>query len=224
MKVADVIDGASLHAGPVINPDFRLAVFVTRDDEPVRWGAVKQIQDVEWNLHVLHWNEAQKLLFINSSSKDFHEKIAKVVGGSDERITGMTVFRAMGGIKRLVLTNLGLSHAFGKNIRYTMFMGADIAEGLNESAKQNRRMSNVFGLGYEDDERATVGCSFKGRLWSYKIAYDLSEFTDWCRHIGRKLLDASISVDSVLTNLVKARAGTSGACALDGDVAGRLPR
>jgi len=206
MKVADVIDGASLHAGPIINPDYRLAVFVTRDDEPVRWGAVKQIQDVEWNLHILHWNETQKLLFINSSSKDFHERIAKEVSGSDERITGMTVFRAMGGINRLVLTNLGLSHAFGKNIRYTMFMGADIAEGLSESAKQNRRMSNVFGMGYEDDGRATVGCSFKGRLWSYKVAYDLSEFTDWCAHIGGKLLDASISVDSILTNLVKARA------------------
>lgn len=206
MKVADVIDGAALHAGPVVNPEYCLAVFVTRDDEPVRWGAVKQIQDVTWNLHVLHWNENQKLLFINSSSKDFHERIAKEVGGSDERVTGMTVFRAMGGIKRLVLTNLGLSHAFGKNIRYTMFMGADIAEGLSESAKQNRRMSNVFGMGYEDDERATVGCSFKGRLWSYKVAYDLSEFTDWCAHVGGKLLDSSISVDTILTNLVKARA------------------
>jgi superfamily II DNA or RNA helicase len=206
MKVADVIQGGRLHAGPVINPEYRLAIFVTRDDEPVRWGAVKQIQDVEWNLHILHWNEEQRLLFIHSSSKDFHEKIAAAVGGSDQRITGMDVFRAMGGIKRLVLNNLGLSHAFGKNIRYTMFMGADIAEGLSESSKQNRRMSNVFGLGFEGDERTTVGCSFKGRLWSYKIAYDLSEFTDWCSHVGRKLLDSSISVDAILGNLIRARA------------------
>ena len=132
MKVGDVIAGATLHAGPVVNPEFKLAVFVTRDEEPVRWGAVKQIQDVEWNLHVLHWNEEQELLFINSSSKDFHEKVAKEVGGSDQRVMGKDVFRAMSGIKRLVLTNLGLSHAFGKNIRYTMFMGADIAEGLTE--------------------------------------------------------------------------------------------
>lgn len=208
MKVADVVPGARLHAGPVVNPEHRLAIFVTRDDEPVRWGAVKQIQDIEWNLHILHWNEEQKLLFIHSSSKDFHEKIAAAVGGSDQRITGMDVFRAMGGIKRLVLNNLGLSHAFGKNIRYTMFMGADIAEGLSESSKQNRRMSNVFGLGFEDDERTTVGCSFKGRLWSHKISYDLSEFTEWCAHVGGKLLDSSISVDSVLGNLIKARAIT----------------
>ncbi len=67
-------------------------------------------------------------------------------------------------------------------------------------------MSNVFGLGFEDDERTTVGCSFKGRLWSHKVAYDLSEFADWCAHIGKKLLDNSISVDSILSNLIKARA------------------
>jgi superfamily II DNA or RNA helicase len=205
MKVADVIPGAKLHAGPVVNPAQNLAIFVTRDDEAVSWGAVKQIQNVEWNLHVLHWNEELGLLFINSSSKDFHEKVAKSVGGSDARVSGKDVFRAMGGIKRLVLTNLGLSHAFGRNIRYTMFMGADIAEGLTESAKQNRRMSNIFGLGYEGDQRVTVGCSFKGRLWSRRRAYDLSEFVDWCAHIGKKLLDSSIDVESVLSNLIKAR-------------------
>ena len=122
------------------------------------------------------------------------------------RIAGKDVFRALGGVKRLVLTNLGLSHAFGKNIRYTMFMGADIAEGLTESARQNRRMANVFGLGYEDDARVTVGCSFKGRLWSHRIAYDLSELVDWCAHIGGKLLDETITLEDVLTNLIKARA------------------
>src|SRR5262249_54109257 len=85
MNVADVISGTLLHAGPVVNPATNLAIFITRDEESVRWGAVKQIQDVEWNLHVLHWNEELKLLFINSSSKDFHERIAETVGGSDVR-------------------------------------------------------------------------------------------------------------------------------------------
>jgi hypothetical protein len=53
----------------------------------------------------------------------------------------MTVFRAMGGV---VLTNLSLSHAFGKNIRYTMFMGADIAEGLSGHAAPIARQNFCF--------------------------------------------------------------------------------
>ena len=75
MRVEDVIGGAQLHAGPVINPAYNLAIFVTRDEQSVRWGAIKQIQDIEWNLYVLHWNSgAVNLLFINGSDKDFHEE------------------------------------------------------------------------------------------------------------------------------------------------------
>lgn len=205
MRVEDVIEGAQLHAGPVVNPASNLAIFVTRDEDAVRWGAVKQIQNIEWNLYVLHWNAELNLLFINSSNKDFHERIAEVVGGSADRISGETVFRSLGNIRRLTLTNLGLSHPLGKNIRYTMFMGADIAEGLSEAQRFNRRKSNLFGLGYEDDEKVTVGCSFKGRFWSHRVAYDLSEWVDWCAHVGKKLLDDSIDTNDVFTHVIKAR-------------------
>lgn len=205
LKVEDVVPGASLYAGPVINPQHNLAIFITRDEEFVRWGSVKQIQNVEWNLYVLHWNEDLGLLFINSSNKDFHQEIAEAVAGCKDPIRGENIYRALGHVNRLTLTNLGLSHALGKNIRYTMFMGADIADGLAESQKINRRKSNLFGLGYEDDERVTIGCSSKGRLWSHRVAYDLAEWTEWCAHIGRKLLDEQISVDSILENVIKAR-------------------
>jgi superfamily II DNA or RNA helicase len=205
LRVEDVIQGTRLHAGPIINPEKNLAIFVTRDEELVRWGAIKQIQNVMWNLYVLHWDERQKLLFINSSTKDFHEHIAEAVSGSKDRISGDSVFRSLGKIKRLTLTNLGLSHAFGKNIRYTMFMGADIAEGLSEAQRLNKRKSNLFGLGYEDDEKVTMGCSFKGRFWSYKIAYDLAEWVDWCQHVGEKLRDSAIQTDQIFSNVIQAK-------------------
>ena len=205
LKVGEAIPAARLYADVVVNPTANIAIFVTRDDEPVRWGSVKQIENVEWNLHVMHWNEDLQLLFINSSSKDFHERVAEVVCGSKDRVNGETMYRVLGRIRRLTLTNLGLSHALGKNIRYTMFMGADIADGLTEAAKFGRRKSNLFGLGYEDDDKVTIGCSSKGRLWSYKIAWDLSEWTDWCAHVGAKLLDDQISIDDVLAHVIKAR-------------------
>jgi len=204
-QIEEVIKGAQLHAGPVINPALNLAIFVTRDEQAIRWGAIKQIQDVEWNLYVLHWNTELNLLFINSSNKDFHEDIAKAVAGTTDRVLGETVFRTLGNIRRLTLTNLGLSHPLGKNIRYTMFMGADIAEGLSEAQRLNRRKSNLFGMGYESDEKVTVGCSSKGRFWSHKVAFDLSEWIDWCAHVGAKLLDTTIDTDQVFAHVIKAR-------------------
>jgi superfamily II DNA or RNA helicase len=205
MRIEDAISGVQLHAGPVINPAHNLAIFVTRDEQAIRWGAIKQIQDIEWNLYVIHWNEALRLLFINSSSKDFHEHIAEAVAGPCDRASGEVVFRTLGNIRRLTLTNPGLSHSLGKNIRYTMFMGADIAEGLSEAQRLNRRKSNLFGLGFESDEKVTVGCSFKGRLWSHRVAYDLSEWIDWCAHVGAKLLDDTIDTNEVFAHVIKAR-------------------
>jgi hypothetical protein len=84
-------------------------------------------------------------------------------------------------------------------------MGADIAEGLTEAQRLSRRKSDLFGMGYEDDEKVTVGGSFKGRLWSYKVAYDLSEWVDWCAHVGRKLLDESIDTADIFAHVIKAR-------------------
>jgi hypothetical protein len=205
LKIIDEIPGTRLHAGPVVNSNSNVAIFVTRDEEAIRWGEVKQIQNVEWNLHVLHWSEELQLLFINSSSKDFHEKVAEAVCGVTERIWGRDIFRVLGRVNRLLLTNLGISHAFGKNIRYTMFMGSDIAEGLSAASLTNRKMSNVFGLGYENNGLTTIGCSFKGRVWSQKIAYDLSEWVDWCAHIGLKMKDSTIEIDGIFSRLIKAR-------------------
>lgn len=203
--IYDAVPAARLHTGPVINPAAALAIFITRDEEPIRWGEVRQLENVQWNLHVLHWNEELSLLFINSSSKDFHERIAEAVGGTRDRITGKAIFRVLGNINRLVLNNLGVSHALGRNIRYTMFMGPDITEGLGAAGLTNRRMANVFGLGYENDERVTVGGSHKGRLWSHRIAWDLSEWVDWCAHIGGKLVDETIELDAVFDRLIKPR-------------------
>lgn len=203
MAVLDAVAPTRLHTGPVVNPAANVAIFITRDEEPIRWGEVRQLQNVEWNLHVLHWNEALSLLFINSSSKDFHERVAEAVGGSRERISGKQIFRTLGNINRLILTNLGVSHAFGRNIRYTMFMGPDITEGLGSATLTNRRMANAFGLGYENDERVTMGGSHKGRLWSHRIAFDLSEWVDWCAAVGAKLLDDDIELDRIFDRLIK---------------------
>jgi hypothetical protein len=129
----------------------------------------------------------------------------QATGDADKGRFGKGMFRALGRIRRLTLTNLGLSHAFGKNIRHTKFMGADIAEGLTDAQRLNRRKSDLFGLGCENDEKVTVGCSFKGRLWSHRVAYDLSEWVDWCHAVGKKLLDDTIDTNEVFTNVIKAR-------------------
>jgi hypothetical protein len=48
----------------------------------------------------------------------------------------------------------------------------------------------------------SVGCSYRGRIWSYKIADGIAEWVEWCHHIGAKLLDETISVKDILEHVI----------------------
>lgn len=198
------LKATQLYAGPTLNQQHKVLLFVTREREQVPWGNIKEIYNTIWDLYLLHWDADHKLLFINSSNNDsLHEELAKAVAGEDvELIRGEQIFRTLHGINRLILMNLGLNHSLSRAVRFTMYVGSDIREGLSEAHLRNKFKSNLFGRGFENGDKATIGCSYKGRIWSYKIAYDMSEWVDWCHAVGRKLLDETISVKDVFEHVI----------------------
>lgn len=203
-KISKLIKGPRLYTGPSINYKDQVAIFITRELEPIAWGDIKELQNVAWDLFIIHWNTEQNLLFINSSNnKSLHEDLAKAIAGEDTQlIRGETVFRALEGIHQLILLNLGLSHSLSYAVRFTMYVGSDIRQGLAEAHTQGKVKSNLFAKGYAEGEKATIGCSYKGRLWSYKVADDISEWVDWCKSIGEKLINPNISTDKILKNVI----------------------
>lgn len=196
---------AAVQAGPVINESSRIAIFVTREEAPVRWSTTKGITDVQWDLFLIHWDSDTKLLYINSSkSKELHERLAKAVGGEHStRIVGESVYRALHGINRLMLMNLGLSSLLGRHVRYTMFVGSDITTQISDSQFTAKRKSNLFGIGYNGEGKRTIGCSAKGKFWSMQSAANFSEWLDWCHDVGSKVTDETIRTDDFIRNLVK---------------------
>ena len=84
------------------------------------------------------------------------------------------MFRVFHNLKRVMLMNLGLNHSLSRAVRFTMFVGADIVEALSQAQQEGRIKSNTFGRGFENGEKATVGCSHRGRIWSYQTAPDIS--------------------------------------------------
>ena len=162
---------------------------------------IHKIQEVfnwDWELFVVFWDEAQQLLFINSSSNSgYYQKLAEAVAGEVELIRGQVVFRCLSGINRLRLQNVGLIRQHGRLIRYTMQAGSDVEPALTEAHKRNTRKGNIFGAGYESGARTSIGCSYKGRLWSRQVT-NVEGLTHWCSLVGQKVLDESIDPDEVL--------------------------
>jgi superfamily II DNA or RNA helicase len=203
-RLSDLIDPEDLVGRLAINPKEKIAYFIKRETEQVQWGERKDISNVSYDLYVLHWQAGTNLLFINTSNNDApHEELAKAVTGDDViLIKGNIVFRALHGLTRVLLQNLGLTHAVSRVIRFTMFVGGDIYSGLADANLANKVKTNVFASGFEGGERVTIGCSRKGRLWSYQIARSLFEWMSWCHDVGSKIADSSISEDDILKNTI----------------------
>jgi superfamily II DNA or RNA helicase len=180
--------------------------FVTRSEPQVGWSRSKQLRDRQWDLFVLHHDPCRKLLYLHSSDTgSLHEELARAVGGKKiQLIQGKTVFRTLGNIKRLVFQNIGVRKVGRRNLRYAMYTGAEVEQALTIAEKAGSVKSNLSGTGYEDGQPVTIGCSYKGRVWSREHG-PIRGFLDWCSIIGGKLINESISTDVILDNVMLQR-------------------
>lgn len=190
--------------GMKINAQRHVAIFVTRVEEQARWTSAQHAINIVWDLTMLHWDPERRLLYISSSAKGPYDKLAKLVcGESARRIEGEEVFRSLQGFKRLILRNLGLTHHQGRGVRYSMYMGVDVAEGLANAKSQSRIKNNAFASGFLDGVPTTRGCSAKGKFWSLSAVHDLSDWVEWCAAIGTKVVDPGITTDEVFKSAMR---------------------
>ncbi|MDZ4178692.1 MAG: DEAD/DEAH box helicase family protein [Coriobacteriia bacterium] len=191
-----------------VNERDKVAWFVSETHKPVVWGDVKTVEEIEHHLYVLYWDQAKRLLYVNSSNTaSHHEELAQVVcGKSAQRITGENVYRVMADLKRLVPTNVGLLDVRNRSRRFSMHVGADVTEGFPIAEAQTKTKTNIFAYGYENGAKVSIGASLKGRVWSHMVANSIKQWTDWCDHVGAKLADEGISVDEVMLNFIRPQA------------------
>lgn len=175
--------------------------FVTRARAKVKWSRSKEVIDTAWDLFVLHHDAVRGLLYLASSDKSSaHEGLARAVGAKTQ-LSGEQIFRSLGHIGRLVFNNLGVTKHGRRNLSYAMYTGANVREALGLSEKAGSRKANLSGGGWEYGNQITIGCSYKGRVWS-RDAGTIPEFIDWAQNVGAKLLDATISTKEIIDSVL----------------------
>jgi superfamily II DNA or RNA helicase len=199
-------DRYELVTQPSINNDKKIIIGITVEKSPQKWTDNVAVLNLSWTLYLIHWNEDQKLLFIHSSENDgLHKGLAEaIIGENAEIIDGKNngeVFRCLDGIKRFKLQNVGFIKLLGKLIRFQMSVGTDIEPALTKAQISRAKKSHIFGAGYEKGNSTTIGCSYKGRIWS-QMRGDIDVFIKWCANIGRKVLDESIDPEQVLKGAI----------------------
>ena len=181
------------------NESAKTLVLITAGKSEVEWVNYKEVFGLNWQLTVLYYDTDSNLLFIHSSDKSslYKDLANAVLYDKAIMINQLNVFKSFYDVKRVSLQNVGLKEFLNKKIRFTMRVGTDIEEALSIAEQQRGQKAFVFGSGYDEGEKITLGCSYKGRIWSY-LRNDLRGFIKWCNKLGQKLIDETIDPNQVL--------------------------
>lgn len=181
------------------NESAKTMVLITAGKSEVEWVNYKEVFGLNWQLTILYYDINSNLLFIHSSDKSslYKELANAVLYDKAVMINQLNVFKSFYDIKRVSLQNVGLKEFLNRKIRFTMRVGTDIEEALSIAEQQRGQKAFVFGSGYDEGDKITLGCSYKGRIWSY-LRNDLRGFIKWCNNLGQKLIDETIDPNQVL--------------------------
>jgi len=185
------------------NPEKNTLVIILGKVNKVEWGDFDVVQNMEWSMVVIHWDfrPNKNLVFIHSSLKNLSvDKLVQAIFGDEfSMIKGMDMFKIFHDVKRLTLYNVGARKGTGRDISFQSFFGKGVQDGLKLLEQGTLIKNNVFGVGFKDGEKVSLGCSVKGKVWSY-LRGNLNELTQWCQEIGDVLENPNINPNTVLEN------------------------
>jgi len=184
---------------PSLNADKKTLIIITGKKQSIDWGYSKEIYEILWNLYVIHWDTKRNLLFINGSDNAgvYPELAHAIIGDDAELINKINIFKAFHDIERVRLQNVGLKEFLGRNKSFSMHTGFDIEKALDMADKEGSEKAFVAGSGYENGTKVSIGCSYKGRIWSHAKG-DIQELIDWCTSVGKKLIRDDIDPNTIL--------------------------
>lgn len=183
------------------NEEKSILILIEASETKIEWSNYKEISNLNWELHMIYLNKDKQVVFVYSSVKGSARKIVDGIFHENDRICGEKIFRCLYGINRLMLGTVGLNSAINGPIRYKMFAGVDIAQGLSEAQKSTSTKSNLFGIGYDGKGKVSIGCSYKGTIWSRWVE-SIDFWMDWCNQTINKVLDSSIDVTKLLEGVL----------------------
>lgn len=193
----------------ICNYDIRLSaqnndmlVVVLGKTTNVLWGTVKNIKNLTWDIIVVYFDAFNKRVYLNSSIELSGKKFLSAIFADVNQLKGECVYRIFANILRLKLYNVGARLHHGKDISFQSYFGSSVEDGINELSQGRLLKNNLYGVGFRDGHKVSVGCSAKGKLWSHERS-NLLYFRDWCNKMGSLIADNSIDTNIVLQNTLK---------------------
>ncbi len=183
----------------LINVQDNVFVFIEEIESKVPWSDQKNIFQYGYDFFVIFYDVEKKLIHINETDISKGNRLIEKIFKETAAVKGDLIYRSLNNINRLMIGTLGLKQRPSGRISFRMFAGSDIKSGISESVASGSTKSNLFGYGFQDGKRISIGCSYKGKVWMRWVER-IGFWKEWCKSIGSKILDDSISTDEILKN------------------------
>jgi superfamily II DNA or RNA helicase len=171
---------------------FGAAVEITQTTAKPRWSDDSRIQNVNYELDVLHYNAEHHLLFICSSRKtvDHYRRIsaAVAVGGRMTTLSAAAVNRVLNDIEGIQFFSVGMrKRQFGgRSESYRMMAGPSADKSVDEADAQVFDRGHSFGKGRSAGEEITIGLSTSSKVWSNTTDV-IPNLIKWCDALAEKI-------------------------------------
>lgn len=179
-----------------------MLVVVLGRQSKVQWGDMDCMENLEWDLILVYFDALHKRIFLNSTIDIRGDRLLKPIFGTVSKISGDKVFRIFANVKRLMLTNVGTRRLDSKDVSFQSFFGKSVEDGIHVLSRGQMAKNNIYGLGFRDGERKSLGCSIGGKIWSRERG-DLSTFAKWCNEMGNLVTNETIDTNIVLKNTLR---------------------
>ncbi|MBB1158133.1 DEAD/DEAH box helicase [Amycolatopsis dendrobii] len=193
-----------LDANVAIGADETVAWLVLEHRSEVSWGEVQNLEERSYELILMYFDQSKRILYIHSSENngDYVELAEAVLGQGTTLINGPSTFRVLARLNRLIPTNIGLLDSRDHFTRFSMFVGSDVLEALDQRHKQGKSQTHIATSGFDQGEKVTISAALSGRFWSVTTAPDLRAWKQWCDVQGEKLTDDSIDLEAIFDGFV----------------------
>lgn len=179
-----------------------LVMAVSRIEYPVAWADTAEISSVDWHLYLAYYQRETKTLFISSSGDEGQAlRFKNLISRDAVKVVGDKTFRVLHNMDLLKFQNVGLTRGT-RDLRFTMHVGRDVTAVLGELEDGTAIKSNIFGIGFENGEKSTAGCSAKGKMWKMD-ADSIDEWVRWCELVSKKINNKNINTRDILEYVVR---------------------
>lgn len=191
------------------NDQLEVLIVITGQKSYVKWAKIEDFTSMNFDIIVCYFDKKNKLLFIHSSNTgSYFDNFAKAIAPNCTLIKGQNIFRCFAGISRVRLHNVGVREPMGRAMNYIMRVGSDIKSALRSTEIKKAIKTNIFGVGFENGARNSIGCSHNGRIWSMR-SNNIPVWMKWCRSVAKKITDESIDPSLVLKGTLMPKEVTS---------------